>query len=455
MISAAKGLFVTMAKVCVATLLVHTSLAAGRLEWRGQENKVTAEITSGELVSVLEQIASATGWHIYVEPGTRHAVSTKFKDRTVGEALHALLGNLSYVRVPAEGNAPAKLYVFRTTREEATQRITARKQDPTAKPIPNELIVKVKPGVNIDELAAKLGAKVLGRAAAANTYRLGFDSPEAAEAARRQLENSPDVEGVDSNFWMHRPEMSESLNPAGNNGVNLKPRTQGECSGTVVGLIDTAVQPTGTSADQFLLPSISVAGQPTALPSEPTHGTSMFMELLQGASQKQTESSMQVLPVDVYGPKAETTTFDVANGIIQAINKGANVINLSLGSAGDSEFLRGVVRAGSQRGVLFLAAAGNEPDTIPRFPAAYPEVLAVTARGRDGGIASYANRGNFVDLLAPGTGVFPFQGQNWMVSGTSAASAYASGVAASLWDCNKMNAAQISAAMQQIMPVKP
>lgn len=430
--------------------------AVERLDWRATDNRVSAEFTSAALVPVLEQIAGSSGWQIYVEPGTRRQVSTKFKDRTIGEALRLLLGELSYVRVPPETNGPAKLFVFRTSRDEATQLIRpiAKKLDPTARPIPNELVVKLKRGAKIDDLAKRFGAKVLGRADGVDTYRLSFDSPEAAQAAREQLAASPDVEGVDSNYWVQRPETSDAMNFAANSSLNLKPRAAGDCSNPIIGLIDTALQPTGTPMDAFLLPSISVAGEVKPNPSQPPHATPMFTGIMAGLARNDTQTSAKVLPVDVYGPNSTTTTFDVANGIVQAINKGATVINMSLGSGGDSDFLRGVIKSGAGQGVLFLAAAGNEPVTTPTYPAAYPQVLAVTASGRDGKIAPYANRGDFIDISAPGSAVFPYQGQSWMVMGTSPATAYASGVAAGLWDCNKMTTAQIKAAMEQLLPVK-
>ena len=447
--------------LCGVLLLLLLSMpsasAADQLEWR--DNRVTAEIQSTTLLKVLEQIAEATGWQVYLEPGTEQTVSTKFKDRTVGQALDLLLGELSYVRVPpADANVPARLYVFRTSRGDATQLVNPvpKKQDPTAKPIPNEVIMRLKPGCTVEQLAGKLQARVTGRSEAADTYRFSFETPEAAQAARAQATNSlaECVDAVDSNFFMHRPEISDSLNPSANSNFELKPRAQGDCSSPIVGLIDTAIQPTGSPMDDFLLPSLAVAGPVQAPPDQPTHATSMFGTMMRGLALKDSQTSVKVLPVDVYGPNATTTTFDVANGIVQAINKGATVINLSLGSGGDSEFLRGIIRRGTEQGVLFLAAAGNEPSTAPTYPAAYPNVMAVTAGGRDGKIAPYANRGDFIDISAPGSAMFPYNGQNWMVMGTSAATAYASGVAASMWDCNKMTTAQIAGAMQQLMPVK-
>ena len=137
-------------------------MAGGRLEaaesfdWKA--NSVAAEISSWDLPKLLQKLVEATGWQIYVDPEAKQMISTKFKDRPQGEALRLLLGDLNFALLPAQSNGPPRLYVFRTTMQEATQLVKLQ-QKSRAKPIANELIVKVKPGVNIDELAKKLGAK--------------------------------------------------------------------------------------------------------------------------------------------------------------------------------------------------------------------------------------------------------------------------------------------------------
>ena len=52
-------------------------------------------------------------------------------------------------------------------------------------------------------------------------------------------------------------------------------------------------------------------------------------------------------------------------------------------------------------------------------------------------LPDYANRGSFVDLMLPGTSIVPFDGQSWAVTGTSSATAYASGIAAGLADASR------------------
>ena len=151
--------------------------------------------------------------------------------------------------------------------------------------------------------------------------------------------------------------------------------------------------------------------------------------------------------MNVYGDSETTSTYDVASGIVQAVNSGADVINLSLGSSGDSQFLHDTIDQVLQQNIPIYAAAGNQPVTTPTYPAAYPGVYAVTASGANGQIASYANRGSFVDMIAPGDDVVGFDGQSYMVEGTSTASAYASGTAAGLADASHDCPSQIKSLM--------
>jgi hypothetical protein len=188
------------------------------------------------------------------------------------------------------------------------------------------------------------------------------------------------------------------------------------------------------------LPSVSIAkgnqpAQPAGASSgsdsaTPTHGTSMASTILHSLQQVTGgQTSVQILPVDVYGANQSTSPFDVANGIISAANGGARVINLSLGSDGDSPFLHQVIQEVTAKNIAVFAAAGNQPVTTAFYPAAYPEVNAVTAIDQ-GQLAPYANRGSFISLGAPGDSMFCYGGETYLSSGTSDAASYISGVAA-------------------------
>ncbi|MFO1475560.1 MAG: S8 family serine peptidase [Verrucomicrobiota bacterium] len=410
-------------------------VAAGNsLHWSADRSRVSADIQSEELPGVLQQISEATGWQVFLEPDTRRDVSAKFKDLSPGDGLRLLLGQLNFALVPRT-NAPPALFVFRTTQARATQLIQPSKSSKGARVIPNELIVRVKPGVNIDELARKLGAKVTGRIDALNTYRLEFADEASAKAARDSLSSNSDVLGIDSNYSIDRPPPPESVNGIPVPEVNLQSKENSGSCEVVVGLIDTAVGSLGSGLDKFLLPSITVPETSGAAPTELTHGTAMAQTIFQNL-QKSTggKTSVKVLPVNVYGNNATANTFDIGNGIWQASQRGANVFNLSLGGTGDSPFLHGMITGLSQKGSVFFSAAGNEPVTTPTYPAAYSEVVAVTASDPSGQLAAYANRGSFVSIMEPGTSIVTFGGQSYAVIGTSTATAFATGMAAGMAD---------------------
>jgi hypothetical protein len=160
------------------------------------------------------------------------------------------------------------------------------------------------------------------------------------------------------------------------------------------------------------------------------------------------KTSIKMLPVDVYGCNESTSTFDVATGIYDAVQAGANMVNLSLGGQGDSAFLHTLIQNAAKQGVVFFGAAGNQPVTTPEYPAAYPEVEAVTAGNGPGQVADYANRGSFVDLMLPGTSIVPYDGQSWAVTGTSTATAFATGIAAGLADSSHSCPGQVIPTVQ-------
>jgi hypothetical protein len=430
------------------------------LVWNKNEKKVDARIESWDLPTLLRKLTAATGWRVYVEPNSQQAVSVRFKNLPVGEALKRMLGDLNFALLPST-NGPPKLFIFHTSLQEATQLV--EEPGPAARkrkgPIPNELVVTIRPGAkeSIDALARRLGAKVIGKLEGLNTYRLQFPDEAAAQAAREELGNDPDVARTDSNYPIDRPTRVDNLELSSPASFALKPKLGNPGNQVIVALVDTPVQPLDSKMNDFLLPAIHVAGEPTLPADQLTHGTSMAETVLHGLTYGPTEgggSSVRILPVDVYGNSPDTTTFDVAKGVYAALAAGAAVINLSLGGDGDSQLLAGIIHAAHQQGIMFFAAAGNQPTTDLTFPAAYPDVVAVTAGDRKGNLAPYANRGNFVDAIAPGVSLVEYQGQSFMVRGTSAATAYVSGTAAG-YRANGQDPQAVETYLRQILAPKP
>jgi hypothetical protein len=172
------------------------------------------------------------------------------------------------------------------------------------------------------------------------------------------------------------------------------------------------------------------------------------------AQQSSGGSSVQIQPVDVYGGSENTTSWNVALGIQKAVDSGATVLNLSLGGAGDSSVLDGVIQLALKDNIMIFGAAGNTPVSTPTYPAAIPGVYDVTALAQPGQLASYANFWPGDSMALPGTSFVYYGGQAYGVQGTSSSTAYASGIFAGTLNANSgSTAAQIISAMQAKFPV--
>jgi subtilisin family serine protease len=93
-------------------------------------------------------------------------------------------------------------------------------------------------------------------------------------------------------------------------------------------------------------------------------------------------------------------------GIYWAVYNGADVVNISSGSFQASTAYKRAVNYARNHGALVVASAGNQATNRRTYPAAYRASVAVSATDRDGTFASFSNRGGWVDLAAPGVGIY-------------------------------------------------
>lgn len=146
----------------------------------------------------------------------------------------------------------------------------------------------------------------------------------------------------------------------------------------------------------------------------------------------------KIMPIKAMGAKGYGTTFDIAEGIIWAVDNGADVINLSLGNYQPSRVLEEAVRYAYSKNVVMVSAAGNDGSDQPTYPSAYPEVLSVAAVDYQGRRASFSNFGEYIDIAAPGVYIPStyFNKQYAALSGTSMAAPHVAGLAALIKSAN-------------------
>lgn len=143
---------------------------------------------------------------------------------------------------------------------------------------------------------------------------------------------------------------------------------------------------------------------------------------------------VDLLSIKVLSDEGVGDAFTLAKGVVEAVDGGADVVNMCLGTYGDSYLLRDAVRYAYERGVVVIAAAGNDAIEGVAYPAGYEEVIAVAAADAAGNHMYFSNRGDEIDIAAPGAGVnaaWTEDGVGWF-TGTSAAAPFVAGMAAAL-----------------------
>ena len=172
-------------------------------------------------------------------------------------------------------------------------------------------------------------------------------------------------------------------------------------------------------------------------PPEP-HGTEIAGILAAHAELTGVAPEAKLLSVRAFrsgkNAPAQSTSLQLLKGIDWAFDAGAKVMNMSFTGPMDP-LLERIIKAAADKGVIFVAAAGNNgPKGAPLYPAAYPQVIAVTATDDKDKLYGKANRGDYISIAAPGVDILApaLKGSYELSSGTSMAAAHVSGVVALL-----------------------
>ncbi len=151
-----------------------------------------------------------------------------------------------------------------------------------------------------------------------------------------------------------------------------------------------------------------------------------------------------ILPIKALDKDGSGSASNVSASIRYAVDRGARVINLSLGGEKDSRLLHDAISYATNHGALVVVAAGNEAEegNPVEYPAAYPEVIAVAATDAGDQHASFSNYNSYVAVSAPGVNIgstiwAPDDKEAYAAaSGTSEAAPFVSGLAGLIWSVN-------------------
>lgn len=109
-----------------------------------------------------------------------------------------------------------------------------------------------------------------------------------------------------------------------------------------------------------------------------------------------------LLPLKVFDSRGNAYGDSVIEAVYDAVDKGADVINMSMGTTSYSKSFKDACDYAASKGCIIVAAAGNNGDTTKMYPAAFTNVIAVGSTDNEGNISSFSQRGNWIYVTAPG-----------------------------------------------------
>jgi thermitase len=167
------------------------------------------------------------------------------------------------------------------------------------------------------------------------------------------------------------------------------------------------------------------------------HGTAMASLIAGNVGGAQgVAPATTILDVRIADATGVSDSFMLAKGIETAVNRGAQIINISMGSYGDSPLVAQAVQNALAKGIVVVASAGNDQASTKAWPAAYPGVVSVSGVYAAGKMAYFSNTGD-PTLSAPAVGIpsdYEKDSQPLLAQGdgTSQAAALVSGAAAAI-----------------------
>ena len=310
----------------------------------------------------------------------------------------------------------------------------------------SSLIVKVVAGLTIDqqaEIVARNGGTLTSSIPALRLL-IVVVAPEELAATLARYHADPQVQSAELN----KTRTSEAVpnDPLYVNQWALPKIGWDQIFGVItpmgsakVALLDTGVDASHPELAGKVIPGTSILDGSNGMTDPSGHGT-----WLAGVIAAQTDAlpvegmaavayaGVQVVPVIVLNDNGEGRDSDVIAGVLWAADHGADVILMAFSAPDFSQNLQDAIDYAWSKGIVVVAAVGNNALSTPTFPAGDRGVMGVAATDQSDSLASFSNAGQAVFIAAPGVDIqtIDVNGNYIVISGTSTSAAYVAGLAA-------------------------
>ena len=249
-------------------------------------------------------------------------------------------------------------------------------------------------GLSVDAIPALQTVRV--RTGTDAQLRRALELGRQAEAGFNPMVAAPEVPPLDGSTDGFRPFGEHALAWMG-----VPDDNQEWGKGVRIAVLDTGVGDHPSLADASIT-HLSMLEGSDAAGDYGSHGLAVASLLVGQGEIRGIVPGAELMSIQVLNAAGEGNGFDLARGIIAAVDGGANIINLSLGTSTQSQALWEAVMYAHARDIVVVASAGNDGGGQLLFPAGYAGVVSVGSVDADGRHLPFSNRGESLALSAPG-----------------------------------------------------
>ncbi|MCX7669305.1 MAG: S8 family serine peptidase, partial [Anaerolineae bacterium] len=342
--------------------------------------------------------------------------------------------------------------------------------DGTARSMPREFLIGVRSGVPLARVVALLAEAGLRikEPVGSDEYLVAAESDTTAERALETLGRYPEIRYAERNGLVgatlipSEPLFNDPWYIFAPQTINA-PAAWDISTGSpsvIVAIIDSGVSPTHPELAGRLVPGwdyVNNDNDPSDDNGHGTHVAGIVAAAMNGTGIVGIAPNVKLMPIKVLNAAKTGTWANISLAIRFAADYGAHVINLSLGGTAYSAALESAVQYATAKGVVVVAAAGNQGSSVPFYPAYFQDAIAVGATDENDEYWTISNYGDWVDVTAPGASIY----STWwdaatasntyiFMSGTSMAAPHVSGLAALLRSYRpELSVAAVRAIIQQ------
>lgn len=314
--------------------------------------------------------------------------------------------------------------------------------------VEGEMVCQVGVGYTIDSINAQYGTTFGRYLSHISAYLLYTQPGQNAESLAAVIATNTDVIYCTANYLLDAPEAVQSSQPFLDAVPTKDPMTQPAATtlrlpevqaattgtGVNVGVIDVGIQltnptlaPSVTSGFDYVANDSLANDEPGGIASG--HGT-FVAGVVNLVAPDANLVSYRVLDTTGRG-----NGFTIAEAVLDAVEQGCKVINLSIVMSGKHDVLDAAIEYARINNVMVIAAAGNDSSEVELFPALDSYVLSVASLDSNDQKSAFSNYNGKVDICAPGRQIYaPFldSAYAWW-DGTSFAAPFVAATAALIY----------------------